>query len=105
AEPLEHPFKGPVRAGDETVEGHDHLENHSSVAHVGRDLPARANSSPACGKRSGNVEIAQRLSVTRKPVEEHREIPTPKARQPRGLRAGSGMPPPVRSSLHASVAR
>src|SRR3954465_12405616 len=39
AEPLEHPFMGPVGAGDKTVEGHDHLENYFSIAHVGRDLP------------------------------------------------------------------
>jgi hypothetical protein len=46
AEPLEHPFMGPVGAGDKTVEGHDHLENYFSIAHVGRDLPPRVNSSP-----------------------------------------------------------
>ncbi len=49
AEPLEHPFMGPVGAGDKTVEGHDHLENHFSIAHVGRDLPPRVNSSPIGG--------------------------------------------------------
>ena len=37
---------GPIGAGDETVEGHDHFENHSSIAHGGRDLPSRVNSSP-----------------------------------------------------------
>ena len=46
AEPLEHPFMGPVGAGGKTVEGHDHLENYFSIAHVGRDLPPRVNSSP-----------------------------------------------------------
>jgi hypothetical protein len=28
---------GPVGAGDKTVERHDHLENHFSIAHGGRD--------------------------------------------------------------------
>ena len=46
AEPLEHPFVRPVRAGGKPVEGQDHLENDFSLAHVGRDLPARPNSSP-----------------------------------------------------------
>ena len=32
-------------AGDKTVERHDHLENHFSVAHGGGDLPDRVNSS------------------------------------------------------------
>src|SRR3712207_9420151 len=45
AEPLEHPFMGPVRAGGKTVERHDHFENHFSIAHGGRDLPDRVNSS------------------------------------------------------------
>src|SRR4051795_5661715 len=45
AEPLEHPFMGPVGAGDKTVERHDHLENHFSIAHGGRDRPDRVNSS------------------------------------------------------------
>jgi hypothetical protein len=45
AEPLEHPFMGPVGAGDKTVERHDHLKNHFSIAHGGRDLPDRVNSS------------------------------------------------------------
>jgi hypothetical protein len=40
---------GPVGAGDKTVEGHDHLENYFSIAHVGRDLPPRVNSSPSGG--------------------------------------------------------
>src|SRR3954447_21948893 len=45
AEPFEHPFMGPVGAGDKTVEGHHHLENHFSTGHVGRDPPAWMNSS------------------------------------------------------------
>src|SRR4051794_18886520 len=45
AEPLEHPFVGPVEAGGKTVEGHDHLENYFPIAHAGRDLPPRLNSS------------------------------------------------------------
>ena len=49
AEPLEHPFMGPVGAGGKTVEGHDHLENHFSIAHAGRDLPPRMNSSVDSG--------------------------------------------------------
>jgi hypothetical protein len=40
---------GPVGAGDKTVEGHDHFENYFSIAHVGRDLPPRVNSSPSGG--------------------------------------------------------
>ena len=46
AEPLEHPLVGPVGAGREPVEGQDHLENHFSIAHVGKDVAAAVNSSP-----------------------------------------------------------
>jgi hypothetical protein len=35
----------PVGAGDKTIERHDHLENHFSIAHGGRDLPDRVYSS------------------------------------------------------------
>src|SRR3954451_12082584 len=45
AEPLEHPFMGPVRARDKTVERHDHLENDFSIAHCCSDRPDRLNSS------------------------------------------------------------
>ena len=38
---------GPVGAGDKTVEGHDHLENYFSIAHVGRDLPLAKIHRPA----------------------------------------------------------
>src|SRR3954464_10530533 len=47
AEPFEHPFVSPVGAGHKTVEGHHHLENYFSNAHIGRDLPARIDSSPS----------------------------------------------------------
>src|SRR4051812_41145283 len=45
AKPFEHPFVSPVGAGHETVEGHHHLEDYFSIAHAGRDLPARIDSS------------------------------------------------------------
>ena len=46
-EPLEHPFMGPVGAGGKTVEGHHHFQDYFPIAHVGRDLPRRLDSSHA----------------------------------------------------------
>jgi sugar lactone lactonase YvrE len=47
-------------AGGETVERHHHLENDFSIAHQGRDLPARANSSRICGIRGKQTAVRRR---------------------------------------------
>src|SRR4051794_40490658 len=52
---------GSVRAGDKAVEGHDHLENHFSIAHVAKDRPERPNSSPIRGPLLARLESHQTL--------------------------------------------
>jgi hypothetical protein len=63
AEPLEHPFMGPVGAGDKTVERHDHLKNHFSIAHGGRDLLDRVNSSLIGGSALVTVDDGERATT------------------------------------------
>jgi uncharacterized glyoxalase superfamily protein PhnB len=54
----------PVRAGDEPVEGHHHLEHHFSIGHVGKDGRARADSSlGGAARRSARAQAVERQDL------------------------------------------
>src|SRR5689334_23289711 len=80
----------PVRAGGKAVEGQDHLENDFSIAHVGRDLPAR----PSSSQPDRRAVATDRFEHTSDPSTDERSgDPFASAASPR-----SAVPPATKSS-------
>src|SRR5215211_2731637 len=91
---------GPVRAGGKTVEGDDHLENYFSLAHVGRDLAPRVNSS-LVGAFGDQVDRS-RLAFTRQATCFLQPAPTQLLRRP-SLSALRNRPTPALRHLGARL--